>query len=148
MKKLVLALGLCFALGSAAFAQEQTGAPPVTPKVTSLADIKFVKTEHDFGTIKQGGPSDCEFKFTNTGKEPLVLENCQQSCGCTTPSCPKEPVLPGKSSVIKVHYDSNRVGPFTKTVSVSSNAKSGTVVLTIKGTVEAKPAEAAPAEKK
>lgn len=150
MKKLALVLGFCLSMGSIAFAQQTptnlsapTGTAPIVP--ASTADIKFAKVEHDFGTIKQGGPSDCEFKYTNTGKEPLILSNCQGSCGCTTPTCPKEPVLPGKTASIKVHYDSNRVGPFTKTVTVTSNAKSGPVMLTIKGTVEAKPAETAPA---
>jgi len=140
MKKLILALGLCFSLGGALSAQE--GAPSVVPAATSLADVKFEKTEHDFGTIKQGGPSDAEFKYVNTGKEPLVLTNCQASCGCTTPNCSKEPLMPGKSATIKVHYDSNRVGPFTKTITITSNAKSGAVMLTIKGNVEAAPAPA------
>ncbi len=107
----------------------------------SLADIKFEKLVHDYGTIKQGGDGNCEFKFTNTGKEPLILSNCQGSCGCTVPNCPKEPILPGKTGVIKVHYDTKRVGPINKSVSVQSNAKSGMMTLQIKGTVEAAPAE-------
>ena len=108
---------------------------------TSLADIKMDKLTHDYGTIKQGENGECEFKFTNNGKEPLVITNCQGSCGCTVPQCPKEPILPGKSNVIKVKYDTQRVGGIYKTVTVTSNAKSGNVVLTIKGTVEAKPVE-------
>lgn len=112
-------------------------------QATSLADIKFDKTVHDFGTIPQGGNGECEFKFTNTGKEPLVITNCMGSCGCTVPQCPKEPILPGKSGVIKVKYDTNRVGPFVKSVTVNSNAKSGVMTLQIKGTVEAKPVEEA-----
>lgn len=147
MKKIFLALGLVLALGSAGIAQTQDGGTPaVTPAATSLADIKFEKTTHDFGTLKQGSPCEVEFKYKNTGKEALIITNCQQSCGCTTPTCPKEPLLPGKTGVIKVKYDSNRVGPFTKTVTISSNAKSGNVVLTITGTIEAKPVEPTPAE--
>ena len=117
--------------------------PQGTQQSTSLADIKFDKTVHDFGTIPQGGNGECEFVFTNTGKEPLVINNCMGSCGCTVPQCPKEPVLPGKKGVIKVKYDTNRVGPFVKSVTVNSNAKSGVVTLQIKGTVEAKPVEEA-----
>src|SRR6202007_2464419 len=90
---------------------------------------------------KQGADGNCEFKFTNTGKEPLILGNCQGSCGCTVPNCPKEPILPGKSGVIKVHYNTKRVGPINKSVMVQSNAKSGMVTLTISGTVEAAPVE-------
>ena len=81
--------------------------------------------------------------FTNTGKEPLVITNCQGSCGCTVPKCPTAPILPGKSDVIKVKYDTNRPGAIYKTVTVTSNAKSGNVVLTIKGNVEVKPVEEA-----
>jgi hypothetical protein len=133
MKKIAL-LGLfSFFLLKGMKAQE---AAPV-----SQADIKFEKLVHDYGTIKQGGNGDCEFKFVNSGKEPLILSMCQGSCGCTVPTCPKEPILPGKSGSIKVHYDTKRVGPISKTVNVTSNAKTGPVTLTIKGTVEATPAE-------
>ncbi|MFL5753110.1 MAG: DUF1573 domain-containing protein [Bacteroidia bacterium] len=153
MKKIILSLGF-IALALVANAQNKTqptgtvtttpstvtpGTTPATP--TSTADIKFEKLRHDYGTIKQGADGNCEFKFTNTGKEPLILGNCQGSCGCTVPNCPKEPILPGKSGVIKVHYDTKRVGPINKSVTVQSNAKSGTVTLTIAGTVEAAPVE-------
>jgi hypothetical protein len=110
---------------------------------TSQADIKMDKTVHDYGNIQQGADGSCEFKFTNIGKEPLIITNCQGSCGCTVPQCPTEPVLPGKSGVIKVKYDTNRIGGIYKTVTVTSNSKSGNVVLTIKGNVEAKPADEA-----
>jgi hypothetical protein len=148
MKKLIFTLGLVAGLSALTFAQDAKtagdghdhGAAAVTP-VTSLADLKMDKMEHDYGTIKQGGNGECEFKFTNSGKEPLVITNCQGSCGCTVPQCPKEPILPGKSGVIKVKYDTNRPGAIYKTVTVNSNSKSGNVVLTIKGNVEVKPAE-------
>ena len=120
-----------------------TPAPMVEAAATpqSLADIKFEKYIHDYGTIKYGSDGNCEFKFTNTGKEPLILGNCQGSCGCTVPNCPKEPILPGKTGVIKVHYDTKRPGAINKSISVQSNAKSGTVTLQIKGTVEAEVVE-------
>jgi len=164
MKKLIFTFGLVAGLSALTFAQEHSandGHDHGTPAVqapTSLADIKMDKMEHDYGNIKQGGNGECEFKFTNNGKEPLVITNCQGSCGCTVPQCPKEPILPGKSSVIKVKYDTNRPGQIYKTVTVNSNAKSGNIVLTIKGNVEVKPVEqdfpanstpsGAPAEKK
>ncbi len=120
--------------------------PVVAP--ASLADISFESMVYDYGTLQQGGNGECEFKFKNTGKEPLIITNCQGSCGCTVPQCPKDPILPGKSSVIKVKYDSNRVGPISKSVSVQSNAKSGVQTLQIKGNIEAKPVEEAfPANK-
>lgn len=104
---------------------------PNAPEITFETDL------HDYGTIKQGADGGCEFKFTNTGKEPLIISNAVGSCGCTVPTWPKEPILKGQSSVVKVHYDTKRVGGFTKNVTITSNAKSATKVLTIKGTVEA-----------
>ena len=92
----------------------------------------------------QGADGTCEFKFTNTGKEPLILSKPQSSCGCTVPTWPQEPILPGKSDVIKVTYNTNNVGPINKTVTVTSNAKTSRLVLSIKGTVTAKPAETVP----
>lgn len=150
MKKLIFTLGLVAGLTALTFAQEvhsagdghNHDAPASSASApTSLADIKMDKMVHDYGEIQQGANGDCEFKFTNNGKEPLVITNCQGSCGCTVPECPKEPILPGKSAKIKVKYDTNRVGGIYKTVTVNSNAKSGNVVLTIKGNVNAKPVE-------
>jgi hypothetical protein len=149
MKKLIFTLSLVAGLSALSVAQQghsagdghNHGAPATPAAPTSLADIKMDKTVHDYGNIMQGADGTCEFKFTNTGKEPLVITNCQGSCGCTVPECPKEPILPGKSASIKVKYDTNRIGGIYKTVTVTSNAKSGNVVLTIKGNVEAKPVE-------
>lgn len=153
MKRLIFTFSLVAGLSALTFAQQTHGAddghnhgtaqPTPSAAPTSLADIKMDKMVHDYGTIQQGADGTCEFKFTNTGKEPLIITNCQGSCGCTVPQCPTEPVLPGKSSVIKVKYDTNRIGGIYKTVTVTSNAKSGNVVLTIKGTVEAKPVDEA-----
>jgi hypothetical protein len=144
MKKIILTLGILS--GSLFLTQAQTTAPagatPAAPAApTSTADIKFEKLEFDYGTLKQGGDPNGEFSFKNTGKEPLIISQCQGSCGCTVPSWPKEPIKPGASGVIKVHYDTKRVGPINKTVTVTSNAKSGVVTLHIKGMIEAAPAE-------
>ena len=100
--------------------------------------ISFEKTVHDYGAIVQGSEGTCEFKFTNLGKTPLVLNNVTASCGCTVPSWTREPVEPGKQGVISVKYNTNLVGTFNKSVTVISNAKNSPVVLTIKGTVSAK----------
>ncbi|MFA4851927.1 MAG: DUF1573 domain-containing protein [Bacteroidales bacterium] len=98
-------------------------------------EITLDKTVHDYGTIKKDADGSCEFTFKNTGKEPLVLSNVKSSCGCTVPSWSKDPILPGKSGVIKVVYDTKKVGPISKTITVMSNAKTNPVVLSIKGTV-------------
>jgi hypothetical protein len=158
MKKLILTLGFVAGLTAFTFAQDGHSAndghnhaatsATETAAPTSLADIKMDKFEHNYGNIKQGDNGECEFKFVNNGKEPLVITNCMGSCGCTVPQCPKEPILPGKSGVIKVKYDTQRVGGIYKTVTVNSNAKSGIITLKITGNIDAKPVEEAfPANK-
>ena len=101
------------------------------------AKIRFEEMEHQYGTIQKGGNGDCEFTFWNDGNEPLILQNVKASCGCTTPSYTQKPVMPGQSGVIKVHYNTNNVGGFSKTVTVTSNAVDNPrVVLRIKGNVK------------
>jgi len=100
--------------------------------------IAFEKTIHDYGTITQGSDGNCEFKFTNKGKKPLILSNVRASCGCTVPEWPKEPILPGKEGVIKVKYNTNSQGSFNKSITVNSNAINETIVLQIKGNVTPK----------
>jgi hypothetical protein len=151
MKKVILSLGLVAFLSSLSIAQEthsandghNHAATPATTAPTSLADIKLDKMVHDYGNIMQGDNGECTFKFKNTGKEPLIITMCQGSCGCTVPQCPKDPILPGKSGEIKVKYDSNRVGPISKSVTITSNAKSGPQTIMIKGNIAAKPVEEA-----
>ena len=99
--------------------------------------IEFEKEVHDYGTIQQYGNGTYEFKFTNTGNEPLMISNAKGSCGCTVPEWPRQPIAPGESAVIKVKYDTKRVGPFGKSVTIQSNAvNSPSKVIRIKGKVE------------
>jgi hypothetical protein len=107
-------------------------------------EISFDKTVHDYGTLPYNGDGKCQFKFTNTGKEPLILTNVRSSCGCTVPKWPREPILPGHSDVIHVEYKTNRVGKINKTITVQSNANTATVVLRIKGQVLNKETTATP----
>lgn len=111
--------------------KEGTKAPnPNAPKIV------FKESSFDFGEVPEGPQVTHEFKFTNTGKEPLILSNVRASCGCTTPSWPKEPILPGKESTIVVTYNTQgRPGVFTKTITITSNADNATEIITIKGEV-------------
>ncbi|MEI8202001.1 MAG: DUF1573 domain-containing protein [Bacteroidota bacterium] len=111
------------------------GQTPSKSTVPQDAEIKFEKTTHDYGTVFQDANGDCEFKFKNSGAEPLIISDVRVTCGCTTPYYAKEPIMPGKSSVIKVHYDTKRLGVFNKTITVLSNAKTDQVVLNIKGEI-------------
>ncbi|MFC1732783.1 DUF1573 domain-containing protein [candidate division KSB1 bacterium] len=110
-------------------------------------EINFEKVIHDYGTLTQGGNGGCEFKFTNTGNEPLILSNVISSCGCTVPKWPRQPILPGKSEVIKVTYDTKRLGTISKSITVLSNAKTNRVILSIKGKINKKPVGTPPEKK-
>ncbi len=108
---------------------------------TQTAKITFAEESYDFGKIaEEKGPVTHEFSFTNTGAQPLIIQNVRASCGCTAPDWTKDPVLPGKKGVVKATFDpKGRPGPFNKSITVSSNAENSTVVLTIKGEVIPKP---------
>lgn len=137
MKKiLVLAL---LVLGTVATNAQETSkkGKAANAKVTG-AGMVFANEVIDYGTITQNAEGKREFVFTNNGTTPLVITNAQGSCGCTVPSTPKEPIAPGAKGTIGVKYDTTRVGAFTKTVTISSNAAGQpTKVLTIKGNVVA-----------
>jgi hypothetical protein len=105
--------------------------------------IEFEMTEYDYGTIPQNGDGTVEFKFTNTGAEPLILSNVRSSCGCTVPKWPREPINAGESAVIKVKYDTRRIGTFSKSITVYSNASTTPQVLRIHGKVVAEEKAAA-----
>lgn len=99
------------------------------------AEIEFKDTGHDFGEIKFGGDGSCEFIFKNTGNSPLILDNVKSTCGCTIPEWTKEPVPESNTGKIRVIYDTHRVGAFSKTLIVYSNASNSPVRLFIKGKV-------------
>ena len=148
MKKLFLML----ALGSVSmfgFAQTTTTTTTATTTAAtpkpSLAKIEFVSEDMDYGTIDNGANGQREFKFKNTGTEALIISTCRGSCGCTVPECPTEPIMPGKTGIIKVNYDTKRTGAFTKTVTVETNDPSGNKILKIHGTINPPAAETPPA---
>ncbi|MES2621702.1 MAG: DUF1573 domain-containing protein [Bacteroidota bacterium] len=113
-------------------------AEDATPVVVNpnAANISFKEVTYNFGEIPEGPQATHEFKFVNTGKEPLILSNVRASCGCTTPSWPKEPILPGKEGAILVTYNTQgRPGNFSKTITITSNANESNKVIDIKGDV-------------
>ena len=142
MKK-VFSILMVMAFVFAGIAQNDEAQPKKNKKVKT-PEITFVKLVHDYGQIEQGANGECEFEFKNTGKADLILTNCRSSCGCTVPSWPKDPIAPGKKAVIKVKYNTQRIGQINKTITVESNAVNDRVVLKITGNVNAKATEAAP----
>lgn len=112
----------------------------------------FAAEAHDFGKVEQGKPVTHVFTFKNTGTAPIVVTDAVASCGCTKPSWSKEPVAPGQTGQVSATFNAAGMGPFNKTVTVTSNAKTSTVYLTLKGEVVSKEAaeaaHASPASKK
>lgn len=98
--------------------------------------IEFDTTIVDFGTIKQNSDPFRTVNFKNTGKKPLHITTCQGSCGCTVPTCPTTPIMPGETGELKVRYDTKRIGRISKTVTVKSNATNGTITLRVTGLIE------------
>ena len=102
---------------------------------SAQAKISFKNETVDYGKIVKGSDGVRVFEFTNTGDAELVITNVKSSCGCTVPKKPEEPIAPGSSGSIEVKYDTNRVGPIRKTVTVYSNADEPIKALKIKGEV-------------
>lgn len=127
MKKLSLFVLCAVLFGGIAFAQQKPA-------------MEFKKVEHNFGTIKEEiGAVTTQFEFTNKGNSPLIIQRVSASCGCTTPSYSKEPILPGKTGTISAQYSTvRRPGTFNKTIRVYTNVPDTVYVLTIKGNVTPK----------
>ena len=108
--------------------------------------ISFDEMEHHFGTIDEGDKVTHIFTFKNTGSEPLILEKCKGSCGCTVPTCPKEPIMPGQSSEIKVVFNSRgKKNHQEKRVTITANTEPIQTVLKIIADVTPDPEAAAKA---
>ena len=118
-------------------AKSTTSQKVVTPSVDGPGMV-FENETIDYGTIQQNSDGKREFVFTNNGNKPLIIESAQGSCGCTVPTKPEGPIAPGAKATIGVKYATDRVGPFTKTVTLKSNAAGQEAkILTIKGNVQA-----------
>ncbi len=122
--------------GINSFAQEKKVLNNIGNDNDNQASFKFEKEEFDFGTIEQGESTTHEFKFINTGSEPLIISKAEGSCGCTVPIFPKEPILKNQTATIKVTFNSTgKFGIQDKTVTITSNAKQNPMIIHIKGTV-------------
>lgn len=136
MKKFFSTLIIAFITLTSVIGQNTTPAEPEKPVNPNAPVIKFESEVHDYGRVPINGDGTCQFKFKNTGKEPLVLTNVKASCGCTVPSWTKDPVAPGATGVIDVKYTTmNRAHTINKSITVFSNASNDTVILRLQGEV-------------
>jgi hypothetical protein len=132
MKKILLFISCCWALF------------PALAQTAHTEGLALKETQFHFGKIQQGRPVTHVFTITNTGDKPLLLENVQASCGCTTPEWSKAPVAPGASADIKVGYNAAAEGVFNKTVTISYEGNQHKTIV-IKGEVYKAPPASAPA---
>ncbi len=113
-----------------------------------LPVMTFAESEFDFGEMEGGTNVEHIFKFTNTGKAPLVIVDAKGSCGCTVPSYSKDPVAPGAEGELLVKFNGSGKNQISKTVTVTTNTAKGKETLVIKAFVNAKEAvQGAPATK-
>ncbi len=137
----LLVFGLSYSNAQTAKPKAKKPVPvKVVPQTIEGAGILFKSDVIDYGKIPHKSKGEREFTFTNNGNKALVIKNATSTCGCTVPTFPKDSIPPGEKGVIIVKYDTSRAGPFSKTVTVTSNAVQGsTKVLLIKGDVTAPP---------
>lgn len=143
MQKFILSFLIVFALGITSISA-QTEAVKEDAKTETIAEDKtggpimtLESNEVDYGTIDQHSEPLRVLKFSNTGTEPLIIKNARGSCGCTVPTWPKEPIMPGEESQIEVRYATNRLGKINKTIKITTNEGSKPVVIKVLGKVNA-----------
>lgn len=137
MRKIVKVAVFVFCLiTTSSYAQNQLTSNLSNPQeLAKVGVLKFDTMTIDYGTIKQNANGVREFKFKNTGNAPIIITKVKASCGCTVPTKPAKAIMPGETASIQVKYATNRLGAFSKTITVSSNAKEKQLVLHIKGKV-------------
>ena len=140
MRKLLLSLMLVTGI-TLLSAQNVINADIPKTEESSNSTIDFVSKVVDYGTIEHNSDGARKFVFTNNGTEPLIIKNAKGSCGCTVPTWPREAIAPGATAEIGVKYATNRVGKFTKTITLTTNASKKPVILTVKGEVNPAPKE-------
>ena len=140
MKKILLSLALVTGFTLVNAQNVITADAPKTEESTNVT-IDFVSKVVDYGTIEHNADGARKFVFTNNGTEPLLIKNAKGSCGCTVPTWPREAIAPGATAEIGVEYATNRVGKFTKTITLTTNASKKPVILTVKGEVNPAPKE-------
>jgi len=143
MKKLFLTLLAAGVLLTSCNSNKTGSAASDTTKTTATAAnapvMKFENDTHDFGKIKTGDKVTYDFKFTNTGKSPLIITDAVATCGCTKPEVPKAPVKPGENGVIHVTFNSaGKVGLQDKQITVTANTNPAQSRVHLIGEVTAK----------
>lgn len=121
MKHFLFALLIC--LSTSLFGQDSKGA------------FTFENETIDYGVVEQNSNGERYFSFKNTGKSPIIISKVKESCGCTIAKKPENPIMPDATATINVKYATNRLGKFSKSIVIFSNANEAKKVIRIKGNV-------------
>ncbi len=140
MKKILILSAAIFFASCANKAAKVTSVDTAASKTADISEapiLKFENDKFDFGQVNAGEKVSHDYKFTNTGKTPLIITNALASCGCTVPEYPKEPIAPGKDGLIKVVFNSaGKFGQQTKAITITSNAAPPTTTVYLSGEVK------------
>ena len=132
---MTITLALLLACGSAFAGCGPSGDAQKKNRKYPAVEFENDTYKYDFGKIVRGESVSHVFKFRNTGNAPLVIADVTTSCGCTTPEYTKEPVLPGRYGEVKITFDGEGFGRFTKSVTLTLNTRKGREILYITGTI-------------
>ncbi|MDB5133685.1 MAG: hypothetical protein JWP37_288 [Mucilaginibacter sp.] len=142
MKKLflgIVAVSMLMACNNSNQANSNLSANTTTAAAGEGPVMKFEKETHDFGKIKTGDKVSYDFKFTNTGKSPLIISDAVASCGCTKPEWPRKPIQPGESAAIKVTFNSaTKMGLQDKQITITANTNPAQNLVHLIGEVDPK----------
>jgi hypothetical protein len=136
MKKFTL-LFVSLAWAGLMIAQDPVPASTDVPAATGGPIMTLDSDVVDYGDIAHGSDPLRKITFKNTGTEPLVISNAKGSCGCTVPTWPREPILPGEAGEIEVRYDTKRPGPINKTIKITTNEVVNTHTVRVIGNIAA-----------
>ncbi|MCB0655412.1 MAG: DUF1573 domain-containing protein [Saprospiraceae bacterium] len=126
----------------AGFAVAHAQQAPAAAKAENNGPVMYLSTTTvDFGTIEQDSEPYRKLPFENRGNSPLIITNAKGSCGCTVPTWPKEPIMPGATDTMTIRYDTHRIGAIRKTVTVYTNQGDQPLTIQVIGQINAKPAE-------
>lgn len=135
MKLFNIVLVIFLSLGLSQIHAQEIAAPDAMEAIQDGPIMTFEGTIVDYGQIEQNSEPLRIAKFTNTGTEPLVIKSARGSCGCTVPTYPKQPIMPGETAEIEVRYDTKRVGKINKTVTITTNEGGDPHVLKVIGKI-------------
>jgi hypothetical protein len=90
---------------------------------SAFGQLTWENPEQTFNSKPQDQSVVAKYRFTNTGKQTLKIENVKTSCGCTTTALAKTEYAPGESGEIEAKFIfAGRTGKQEKAITVATSA--------------------------